>query len=467
MADATTPYDSAARLAPPAPAPRRRPPDLFAFLHAARNNPLLSWTKEHFTEPFVVSKGVLGRVMTVNEPQAVKRVLLDAPELYIKDDLQRRVLAPGLGDGLLTADGEEWKLQRRALAPLFNPRVVTGFLPAMNEAANRLVARLVRRPGRRIDMALEMTRVTLDVLERTIFTQGLSRDPDALGRAVTRYFEALGPIDPLDVFGMPAFVPRVGRWRAQPAIRFFEDVVGELIAARRALIESGGTPPRDLLTLLIEASDPETGRGLSDVAVAANVVTFIGAGHETTANALSWALFLLSQDRAARDRLVAEVDTVLGDEEVTQEILPRLVFTRAVLEEAMRLYPPVPFMSRAATAEDRLGPFRVRKGTFVIVAPYVLHRHEALWDDPSEFRPERFLPENRGAIDRFAYLPFGAGPRVCIGASFSLQEAMVVLARIARSVTFDLEPGHVITPVHRVTLRPEGGVPMKIGPRAS
>jgi cytochrome P450 len=465
MTATTTPYDPAELQAPPAPTPRRRPPDLFAFLHAARNNPLLSWTEEHFTAPFVVSKGVLGRVMTVNDPQAVKRVLLDAPELYVKDDLQRRVLAPGLGDGLLTADGEEWKLQRRALAPLFNPRVVTGFLPAMNEAADRLVSRWTRRPGRRLDVALEMTRVTLDVLERTIFTAGLSRDPDALGRAVTRYFEALGPIDPLDVFGMPAWVPRVGRWRAQPAIRFFEDVVGELISARRALIASGGAAPRDLLTLLIEASDPETGRGLSDVSVAANVVTFIGAGHETTANALSWTMFLLSRDDGARERLTAEIDEVLGDRDIGPEDLARLPFTRAVLEEAMRLYPPVPFMSRAAVAEDRLGPFRVPRGTLVIVAPYVLHRHHSLWEEPSAFRPERFLPENRGSIDRFAYLPFGAGPRVCIGASFSLQEAIVVLAKVVRAVTFEMERDHVVTPVHRVTLRPEGGVPMRIVPR--
>ena len=151
---------------------------------------------------------------------------------------------PGLGNGLLTAEGEAWRLQRRTLAPLFNPRTITSFVPAMVEASERLVRRWHRRPdGRVLDISLEMTRVTLDVLERTIFTQGLARDPDALGRAITRYFEAIGPIDPLDVFGLPRWVPRLGRIRARPALRFFEEVVGELIAKRKALLASGEAAP--------------------------------------------------------------------------------------------------------------------------------------------------------------------------------------------------------------------------------
>jgi cytochrome P450 len=313
-----------------------------------------------------------------------------------------------------------------------------------------------------LDVALEMTRVTLDVLERTIFTQGLARDPDALGRAITRFFEAIGPIDPLDVFGLPDWIPRLGRIRARPALRFFEEVVGELIDTRKALLASGATVPRDLLTLLLAAADPETGKGLSDLEVRANVVTFIGAGHETTANALTWSLYLLSQAPEARERIEREADEVLGDGPFQAEHLERLVFTRAVIEEAMRLYPPVPFMSRAALGDDRIGPVKIPRGSMVMVAPYVLHRHRTLWEDPDAFIPERFLPERRGAIDRFAYLPFGAGPRVCIGASFSLQEAMVVLAYVVRRVRLDLVEGHQVRPLHRVTLRPDGGLPMRL-----
>ena len=443
---------------PPAPKPLRRPPDTFAFLKGARENPLTTWTRAHFEQPVIVADGMLGHVAVFSDPAAIRHVLVDNAANYRKDDLQRRVLAPGLGEGLLTAEGETWRSQRRALAPLFNPRIVATFRAPMIEAADRLVRRLVRRgDGRRIDAAVEMTRVTLDVLERTIFTHGLARDPDALSQAITRYFNAIGPIDPLDVFGLPGWIPRIGRLRARPALRFFDEVVGELIEARKALLARGGAAPRDLLTLLLEARDPETGEGLSDLEVRANVVTFIGAGHETTANALSWAVYLVSQAPDVRERLEAEVDAAEGEPDMAA-----LPYTRAVIEEAMRLYPPVPFMSRSAIAADRVVGYRVPKDSLVMIAPWVLHRHRTLWHEPDSFDPDRFLPQNRAAIDRFAYLPFGAGPRVCIGASFSLQEAVIVLARIVRAVRLDMQPDHDVMPVHRVTLRPSGGLPMTV-----
>ncbi|TDR88107.1 cytochrome P450 [Enterovirga rhinocerotis] len=445
------------RFRPPAPTPLRRPPDIFAFLKGARDNPLTTWTQAHFEEPVIASEGVLGRVTVLSDPQAIRHVLVDNSANYRKDDLQRRVLAPGLGEGLLTAEGPVWRRQRRALAPLFTPKTVASFRAPMVEAADRLVRRLTRRDGRPVDAVLEMTRVTLDVLERTIFTHGLARDPDALSRAITRYFEAIGPIDPLDVFGLPGWVPRIGRIRARPALRFFEEVVGELTDARKRLLAAGEAAPRDLLTLLLEAEDPETGERLSDLEVSANVVTFIGAGHETTANALSWALYLLSQAPLVRDRLEAEIDA--AGPTCAPDDLP---FTRAVLEEAMRLYPPVPFMSRSAIAEDRVLGYRIPKGSLVMIAPWVLHRHRTLWDEPDAFDPERFMPERRTRIDRFAYLPFGAGPRVCIGAAFSLQEQVIVLARIAAAARLDLEPGTRVMPVHRVTLRPSDGLPMRV-----
>ena len=317
---------------------------------------------------------------------------------------------------------------------------------------------MCRRDGASVDIALEMTRVTLDVLERTIFTQGLSSDPDALGRAITRFLEAVGPIDPLDVFGVPSFVPRIGRLRARPATRFFEEVVDELIARRRALM-AAGSAPADLLTLLLQAQDPETGKGLTDLEVKANIVTFIAAGHETTANALTWALYCLSQDPVSLRRLEEEVDGA-GEGDFDVDALP---FTKAVMEETMRLFPPVPFMSRQAIAEDRIGRIKIPRNSLVMVAPYVLHRHRTLWDDPGAFVPDRFLGENRSAIPRFAYLPFGAGPRVCIGQSFSLQEAALVLAHLVRAVRFGLPEGHApIIPVQRVTLRPESGLRMSV-----
>ncbi|GEO12828.1 cytochrome P450 [Microvirga aerophila] len=453
----------APRFHPPAPKPRTEPLGTLAFLMEVRRNPLATWMEEHFEELVITGEGALGRLTVVNDPAVIRHVLLDNASNYRKDDLQIRILAPGLGRGLVTAEGEEWKLQRRTIAPLFTPRHVAGFFPPMVEAAERLVRRWQRRPdGRVVDAALEMTRITLDVLERTIFTTGVARDPDALGRAITRFFEGQGRVDPLDIFGFPDWVPRIGRLRTRPAIRFFDEMVGDLIGARKALIARGEAAPRDLLTLLLEASDPETGKGLSDIEVRANIVTFIGAGHETTANALSWSLYLLSQDETARARIEREVDEVLGKGTVEPHHLEQLVYTRAVIDEAIRLYPPAPYMSRAAINDDRIGDLEIPAGSIVAIAPYVLHRHKKLWDQPDVFRPERFLPEERGRIDRFAYLPFGAGPRVCIGASFSLQEAVIVLATIVRSVRLDLVPGHEVMPLQRITLRPRGGLPMRL-----
>jgi cytochrome P450 len=453
------------RFRPPAPEPSATPPDLFGFLAAARSNPLETWTKVHFEKPIVYGKGVMGRVLVLNDPKAIRHVLLDNAQNYIKDDLQRRVLAPGEGEGLISAEGDSWRHLRRTLAPMFSPRNVAGFAPVMNEAAMRVVRRLTRREGRVIDMSIEMTRVTLDVLERTIFTQGLDRDPDALGRAITDLFSAIGPVDPLDVLKMPDWIPRIGRIRSRPATRFFGEIVSEITKARRAQIAAGGDVPRDILTLLLEARDPESGEPLDEPSIGANIVGFIGAGHETTANTLAWTLYLLSQSSEVLDRLRAEIDEVVGEGDVEASHLPKLVYTRAVLDESMRLYPPAPFLSREPLKEDRIAGIRVPKGTLVAIAPWVLHRHKTLWEDPDIFDPDRFLSPNREKIDRFAYLPFGAGPRVCIGQSFAMQEAMIVLARIVQSVSFSMVPGHVVRPLQRVTLRPEGGLPMRVAAR--
>ncbi|MBL0403130.1 cytochrome P450 [Microvirga aerilata] len=452
---------------PPHPRPRTEPLGMVAFLRAARENPLATWMEAHFEEPIVTGEGALGRMTVVNDPAVVRHILLDNAANYRKDDLQIRILAPGLGRGLVTAEGDEWRLQRRTIAPLFTPRTVGGFFPAMVEAAERLVRRWQRRrDGRVVDASLDMTRVTLDVLERTIFTQGVPRDPDALGRAITRYFNSIGRVDPLDIFGFPDWVPRIGRLRARPSIQFFEETVNELINARKALLAQGAPAPRDLLTLLLEAADPETGKGLSDIEVRTNIITFIGAGHETTANALSWSLYLISQDERIRAKVEREVDEVLGEGPLEPHHLERLVYTRAVIDEAVRLYPPAPYMSRTAIADDAIGSVEIPAGSMVVIAPYVLHRHRTLWDQPDAFRPERFLTEERGRIDRFAYLPFGAGPRVCIGASFSLQEAVIVLASIVRHMRLDLVQGHEVVPVQRITLRPGGGLPMHVTQRA-
>lgn len=395
----------------------------------------------------------------VSDPTAIRRVLLDNSQNYHKDWLQRRVLSAGLTNGLLTAEGSQWRMQRRALAPLFAHRSVMNLSAAMFDAAAGLVERLNSREGQIVDLAVEATRVTLEVLERTMFSDGLGRDPEEIRLAMKSYFEAIGRIDPFDVLGVPSVVPRPRRWKVRSTLRFFESAIDSIVSTRyRRMAQDPGGVPRDILTLLLEARDPETGAALSEVEVRANILTFIAAGHETTSNCIAWSLFLLSQSSEWRKRIQAEADRELdGDIDGIAERLPQ---TRAVIDEANRLYPPITAISRAAVGPDELAGQRIKRGTMIVIAPYVLHRHRALWSNPDFFDPNRFLDGARETIDRFAYLPFGVGPRICIGATFAMQEALIVVATIMRHFTLELAPGHAVWPVHKVTLRPSGGLPM-------
>ena len=446
----------------PGPAPLPGPLGTLRLLRALRANPVATWTTFHYDKLVLSGQGLMGRMVMVSDPALIRQVLVDKAENYPKDRLQHRVLSAGLGRGLLLAEGELWRRQRRALAPLFAPRTVAGFELAMAQVAEGLVARWARqRDGRRIDVAQEMARTTLRVLARTVFSEGLSRKAEEFADAVTRYLDAMGKIDPLDVLDMPQWLPRIGRIRARPALAFFDEVVTGMIADRRALLaQNPEGAPRDLLTLLLEAADPDDGASLSEDDVKANVVTFIAAGHETTSNALTWALYLVSQAEDVRQQLESEVDRELPGGRMEPGTLERLVYTRAVIDEALRLYPPAATLTRDAVGPDRLGEARVKVGTRIVISPWVLHRHNRLWVDPNGFDPSRFLPENRAGIDRFAYLPFGAGPRVCIGAAFALQEAVTILATVIRHFRLDHAPGHVVMPVQRVSLRPQGGMPM-------
>ena len=376
-----------------------------------------------------------------------------------KDWLQRRVLSAGLTNGLLTAEGQQWRMQRRTFAPLFARKTVLCFSAAMIDAAQAMVERLSRYDGQTVDLAVQATQVTLDVLERTIFSDGFGRDREDIRLAMKAYFERIGRIDPFDVLGVPNLIPRPGARKLRPMLNLFNEVIDTIIATRRRRIAAGTEDvPRDILTLLLEATDPETGKGLSEVEIKANILTFIAAGHETTANCITWSLFLISQSPQWRERIQAEADRMLGGD--IRTISDRLVETRAVIDESNRLYPPIIAISRAALGPDHLGDQKIRRGTMVVIAPYVLHRHRALWNRPDSFEPNRFLDGARESIDRFAYLPFGVGPRTCIGATFAIQEATIVLAALMRQFTFELAPGHTVWPVQKVTLRPKGGLPM-------
>jgi cytochrome P450 len=456
----------ARRFCPPVPQPQPRPLGILALLRTLKRNPLECWAARHFEEAIVSGGLPIGRVLLIHQPRAIRHILLDNAANYRKDRLQRRVLSAGLADGLLSVEGEQWQRQRRLLAPVFALKSVLDFAPAMLRAAEGLVDRWSgHAPGTTIDVASEMTRVTLDVLERTIFSDGFGRDAEAIRVAMRTYFNTIGRIGPLDIVGAPEFVPRLGRLRVRATLRFFEAAIDALIAKRRDVLAAHPErAPCDILTRLLNALDDPAERRMTEAEVRSNVLTFIAAGHETTANSLGWALFLLSQSPEWRRRVEREADRELAEPACGPT--ERLVETRAVVEEAIRLYPPIAAISRVALADDDVNGWPIKRGTLVVISPYVLHRHRLLWDRPEAFDPTRFLGETRTRIDRFAYLPFGAGPRTCIGATFALQEATLVLATIAKHFRLALQPGHPVWPLLRVTLRPANGLPMTIRRRA-
>ncbi|HLH88377.1 MAG TPA: cytochrome P450 [Xanthobacteraceae bacterium] len=465
MGEAT--IDQGVSFRPPAPTPRAARAGPITLIRALWNSPIEAWTQAHFEEP-VVSHGLpFGKALIVNDPAGIEHVLLRNAANYRKDTLQRRIIAGGLSNGLLTAENEQWRFQRRTLAPMFSLRTIRGFSAPMRQVADEYVARWrALAAGESVDMAAEMTRLTLEVLERTIFSDGLGHSIEEFRGAMRSYFDTIGRIDPFDLLGLPDAIPRLTRLQARGALRFFDTAVDTIIANRgRRLAEEPQAVARDILTLLLEARDPQTGSGLSEVEIKANIITFIAAGHETTANALAWSLFLLSQSPAWSERVAAEAERELAGP--IDAAADSMVATRAVIEEAMRLYPPLAAISREAIGPDEIAGHPVAAGCTVVIAPYVLHRHRGLWERPDLFDPSRFLPDAREQIGRYAYLPFGAGPRICIGAAFALQEATLVLGTILRHFRVALAPGTRVWPLQRLTLRPRGGLPMVLARRES
>lgn len=446
--------------------PQRReggPLSLPAFLWMSWRDPLSIWSDRHFDLPQVHGQGVFGEMLVVSHPAGVRHVLTENASNYVKADLQRRVLGPLLEEGLLLTEGDDWRRARRIMAPLFTPARIQGLNRRMAEVCEARVEGWRLAPqGRLVDMDSEMSGLTFDILSATLFSDDLGGEAAGFERALNRYLSAGARIDPLDVMGAPDWAPRLGRIASRRSAVFFEQRVTALVTARRARMETGATAPPDLLTALLGARDEGGGAGLSDSEVAANILTFILAGHETTARALGWTLHLLTRQPEVMARVQAEADGFDVDRPDWAERMPWL---RASLDEAMRLFPPAPTMARRALAADEIGGQAIGAGATVVISPWVLQRHRSLWDDPDAFRPERFLPENRKRIDRYAYIPFSAGPRVCIGGSFAIQEALIALAVILGAAEVEAITRTQPRPVHKVTLRARRPIELRVRKR--
>ncbi len=400
----------------PAPVPHTRPLNALEFVLTASRNPLEIWGARAYREPFVKAQWLGNPTIIVSDPAAIRYLMVENAKNYAMQPLRQRVLRPILRDGLLTAEGELWRRTRKSLAPIFTPRNINRFAPIMRNRAALFAESLGRQPEE-CDIAEAMTLLTYDILQATLFTGDIAGDPAEFSAATAKLLRTMGHADPLDILDAPAFLPRLTRILGRRSERYFRQLIAATIERREQVMrQSPEAAPHDFLTLLLRAD------GLSRPEIEDNIITFIGAGHETTARALGWALYLLSQAPEEREKVEAELDAELDTLTDPLEWVDKLPYTRAAFEEAMRLYPPAPSLNRMALADDAFGDIDIPKGASVLILPWIVHRHERLWDRPGHFMPSRFLPENRGSIDRYQYLPFGVGPRVCIGQSFAMLE---------------------------------------------
>jgi cytochrome P450 len=315
------------------------------------------------------------------------------------------------------------------------------------------------------DISHDMTELTFEILATTLFSGEVVTDGVDFAADVDELLSTMGSVDPLDLLKAPEWMPRIRRWRGRKVLEKFRNVVRNTMDERRKKLRSNPEDvANDFLTLLLNAEGAD---GLTADEIEDNLITFIGAGHETTARALGWTIYLLSRAPHERAQVEDEIDTVLkeGPEPVKWlELMPK---TRAVFEEAMRLYPPAPSINREAI-ESEMFTFQngdkveIEKGTTLLVMPWTLHRNRIFWENPNAFVPSRFWPENRGNIDRYQYLPFGAGPRICIGATFALQEAVIALALLMKEFRFDATPSLAPWPVQKLTVQPQNGLPMNV-----
>ena len=443
-------------LLPPRVPLASRPLGIVGSALTARRNVLELIPEIALRQPMV--SGRLGiRWHMVMDPDALRRVLKDRVEDYPKSTVTKLLLEPAIGDSLFIAEGAQWRWQRLAATPAFAARNVEALAPVMTAAAEASAARIAAA-AQPFDAYAEMVAATFDVISDVTFSGDEGFDRDAVHHAINGYIASTARVSVLDVLGAPPWVPRPGRIFSGQGLRETKKLADRAIAERA---RRGPRVPPDLLDLLRSGVDPETGRSMNASELRDNLLTFIVAGHETTALTLSWALYLCAFDPAVQARAAAEAQA--AGPRITAAELPRLPYVQQVVQESLRLYPPAAFISRTARRADSLGGRRIEPGDTVMLPIYALHRHHLLWENPDAFDPERFAPGVER--DRFSFLPFGGGPRICIGASFALQEAAIILATLLARFDFALVPGRVPVPRMILTLRPEGGVWLRATPR--
>jgi cytochrome P450 len=401
------------------------------------------------------------KVYQVNHPDLIRQVLVDRADKFHKARFITRALKPLAGHGLLTSDGDLWRQQRKLMQPAFHHKHVASYADIMVSHATRMLDSF--RDGEAREIHSDMMKLTLGVVVKSLFGTDLTDDGDHIGQLMTTVLDATNA-RVINAFQIPYWVPTWRHLRERRAIRKLDAILQRMIQARRA---SASDPGGDLLSLLFATRDEESGARMSERQLRDEMMTLFLAGHETTANALTWTWYLLSEHPEADAKLAAELDRTLNGRTPTAADLADLPYTEMVIREAMRLYPPAPAFAREPIEDVMLGGYEVPKGSLVTIITYALHRDARFFEDPERFDPERFAPGWVERIPRYGYLPFGGGPRVCIGNGFALTEARLILATMAQRYRCTLASTQPVVPMQLVTLRPKHGLRMTVRARTA
>ncbi len=397
------------------------------------------------------------RIYLLSHPDYIEHVLQKNPRNYLKDGYEHIKI---VGNGLLSSEGGFWRGQRRIVQPAFHRERLKNMAGTMTEATGKMLDRWENRIGNEPpDVDAEMSRLTLEITGRTLFSADVTGEAGEVGRALqtvlTLGFQRTGRFLPV-----PLKIPTRNNRRYRAAVEKLNGVVDGLAQKRRR----SGEIREDLLSMLLEARD-ENGESMGPRQIRDEAMTILTAGYETTARALTWTWYLLNAHPEAREKLDEELDRVLGGRPPAFEDLGRLTYTEMVFKESMRLMPPVWGFSRLVAEEDEVGGYAIPKGSRVVISQYVTHRHPELWEEPERFDPERFTPENSAGRPKYAYFPFSGGPRQCIGNNFATMEAKLILAAVAQRYRLSLVPGHPVESEPSFTLKPRYGMRMNVEKR--